>query len=257
MLDTHPRGAVRLRRQPGRAGRPTGRCSATSTSTGARSSSSASTTSSAIWTGEAPYDLEGEHWTHLDRADDDARDRPGRDGPALPAAAPADRRDGRRAVLAERRQGRAAAAGASSRPTSCCPQWVRTHWETYAAARGDGPAADPVRVARGEDDARRRRRAHRARVRLRAAQPLPPLLRPARLQARPRRPRQPLQVRSRRCPTRRSRPTRSSTSSSSPGPRTRSSRSCSRSARRSATSARCSTAGSTGSTPASRAARWS
>ena len=53
-----------------------------------------------IWKGEPPYNLQGRVLQRHDREHADPRDRPGHDHQAVPEAASADRRDGRRAAFA-------------------------------------------------------------------------------------------------------------------------------------------------------------
>ena len=153
-----------------------------------------------IWEGDAPYNLEREALDDLDRADADPRDRSGPDGQALPEAAPADRRHGRRALLGERGERRRPRLGRHLRQLPPAAVGQVPLGEGRRGMRGGRSHARPGEMARRQDRLRRRRRAHRARVRLRARQPVPLLLRAARLQARSRRPRQPLQGRSRDLP---------------------------------------------------------
>ena len=209
-----------------------------------------------LWTGEPPYDLVGKHWsistarTMIPEIGQGAMVQP------LPAAASADRRHRRGAELAERGRGRAPRLGHHLCQLPASPLGANALGHLCRGGRTTGPGRS-VHVAGGEDGARGRRRSHGSRVRVRPAEPVPALLRPAGLQARPRGARQPLQGRCRasrlgghdRLDRRPARDRRDG--------RTRSSRSYLPFARRSATSAPCSTAGSTGSTLGSPAARWS
>ena len=120
-----------------------------------------------IWTGEAPYDLVGKHWsistarTMIPEIGQGAMVR--RSSSRIRRSSSRSSSRARRA-----RQRPRAAAGASSRPTSCCPAGCGRTGRRYARRRARARCRS-VDVAGGEDGARRRRRAHRARVRLRAA----------------------------------------------------------------------------------------
>ncbi len=63
------------------------------------------------------------------------------------------------------------------------PQSVRSHSDIYAGRGPGGAWTGSSALEGGEDRAGRRRRSHSTGVRIRPAEPVPPLLRPARLQA--------------------------------------------------------------------------
>ena len=151
----------------------------------------------ALWTGEAPYDLSGEHWT-LSTAKTLMADlgqgvmvRPYQ-RPHPPIVVTAAEPSSKSVDNAARRGWEVISAN------FLLPQWVRTHWETYRnACEETGREADPQawRVARtifvADDEATAREYAFGSR------QPLPLLLRPARDEAHPGRAGEPLQDRRR------------------------------------------------------------
>ena len=158
-----------------------------------------------IWAGDAPYNLEGKHWTiSTERT---LIPEIGQGLMVKPYQKPHPP-----IVVTVVEPSSESAANAAARgwdvisANFLLPQWVKSHWEKVVeGCEAAGRTPDPASWRVAQDRLRRRRRAHRARVRLRAGQPVPLLLPAARLQARSRRPRQPLQGRIRISPTRPSR----------------------------------------------------
>jgi alkanesulfonate monooxygenase SsuD/methylene tetrahydromethanopterin reductase-like flavin-dependent oxidoreductase (luciferase family) len=103
----------------------------------------------AIWSGEPPYGLQGEHWsisterTMLPEIGQGVMVRPYQ-RPHPPIAVTVVEPHSKSAAEAARRGWGIISAN------FLLPQWVRTHWDVYTEAVGDGPAPDPAgwRVAK-------------------------------------------------------------------------------------------------------------
>jgi alkanesulfonate monooxygenase SsuD/methylene tetrahydromethanopterin reductase-like flavin-dependent oxidoreductase (luciferase family) len=95
-----------------------------------------------IWTGEPPYDLVGKHWsistarTMIPEIGQGAMVRPYQ-RPHPPIAVTVVEPSSQSAAEAARRGWGIISAN------FLLPRWVRTHWDIYAAAVGDGTPADP------------------------------------------------------------------------------------------------------------------
>ena len=167
-----------------------------------------------IWKRDGPYDLQGEHFQHLDRADDDPRDRPGHDPQAVPEAASADRRDRRRAAFEGRDRGGQARLDAHLGELPAARVGRLALAALRRGLRGRRRRGRSGRLARREVHLRRRRREHRAALRQVPGRAVPLLLQAAAAQARDRRRAlEPVQAGSEPSPTRRSRRSASPTSS--------------------------------------------